>query len=65
MLSRDLGRTWKKDLVLWDRGVSGDLGYPCTAELSDGSLLTVFYAKDDADGPAVIKQIRWRLGDLT
>jgi hypothetical protein len=60
MLSGDLGRTWQKDIPLFE-GVSSDLGYPCTAELPDGSLLTVFYAKDAEPGPAVIKQIRWRL----
>ena len=61
MLSTDLGETWKTDLVLWDAGVSSDLGYPATVELTDGSLLTVFYAKDAPHGPAVIKQIRWRI----
>ena len=61
MFSTDMGKTWKTDLVLWDEGVSSDLGYPATAELTDGSLLTVFYAKDEPDGPAVIKQIRWKI----
>ena len=61
MLSTDLGRTWKTDIVLWDAGVSSDLGYPATVELSDGSLLTVFYAQDDVSGPCVIRQIKWKL----
>ena len=61
MLSNDLGETWKTDIVLWDEGVSADLGYPATVELNDGSLLTVFYAQDEVNGPAVIKQIRWKL----
>ena len=61
MLSRDMGKTWETDLVLWDKGVSADLGYPATVELNNGTLLTVFYAQDAADGPAVIKQIRWKL----
>lgn len=61
MFSTDMGETWKTDVILWDKGVSSDLGYPATVELHDGSLLTVFYAKDDAEGPAVIKQIRWKL----
>ena len=60
MLSEDFGRTWKKDMVLFT-GVSSDLGYPCTVEQPDGSLLTVFYAKDAEPGPAVIKQQRWEL----
>ena len=61
MLSRDYGVTWDKDIVLWEEGVSADLGYPATVERKDGSLLTVFYAKDAADGPAVIKQIHWKI----
>ena len=61
MLSADNGHTWRKDLILWETKVSGDLGYPASVELDDGSLLTVFYAKDDAAGPAVIKQLRWEL----
>lgn len=60
MSSEDLGKTWRKDLILWETPVSGDLGYPASVELHDGSLLTVFYAKDEADGPATIKQIVWR-----
>ena len=60
MLSEDNGNSWQKDMPLWE-GVSSDLGYPATAQLPDGSLLTVFYAKDDTDGPAVIKQVKWKL----
>ena len=61
MLSADLGRTWKTDLVLWETLASDDLGYPATVEAKDGTLLTVFYAKDVSGGPAVIKQIHWKL----
>ena len=61
--------TWSKSrsvesdnvIVLWDKGFSADLGYPATVELTDGSLLTVFYAEEEAGGPCVIRQIRWRL----
>ena len=61
MLSADYGRTWQKDVPLFTEGVSADLGYPATAELKDGGLLTVFYAKDAPDGPAVIKHIGWQI----
>lgn len=63
MLSADGGDTWQTDIVLWDEGPCDDLGYPATVERRDGTLLTVFYAKDAADGPAVIKQIIWKLTD--
>ena len=61
MLSADHGETWQKDKILWETRVSPDLGYPAAAELADGTLLTVFYAKDREPGPAVIKQLRWEL----
>ena len=61
MVSADNGKTWQKDLILWETPVSGDLGYPATVELDDGTLLTVFYARDADPGPAVVKQIRWAL----
>ncbi len=61
MLSTDGGKTWQTDLVLWDRGVNDDLGYPCSVELKDGSILTVYYEHEQPDGPAVIRQIIWRI----
>jgi len=63
MISHDLGRTWEKDLVLCDGFPTGDLGYPATIELKDGSLLTVFYAREEKNGPAVIMQQKWKLFD--
>ena len=59
MFSRDEGETWDVGYELYE-GVSADLGYPSTVELSDGSLLTVFYAKEHRDGPAIIMQQKWR-----
>ena len=61
MLSRDNGKTWDTDNWLYETTVSTDLGYPATVELKDGSLLTVFYAHETADSPAVIMQQKWRL----
>lgn len=61
MFSRDNGTTWDVDHVLYTNAFSGDLGYPSTVELSDGSLLTVFYAKERKELPAVIMQQKWRL----
>ena len=37
-LSKDQGRTWSEPLVISSDGVTWDLGYPSTAELSDGTL---------------------------
>jgi hypothetical protein len=61
MFSQDEGKTWSTDHMLCEDEVSPDLGYPATVELSDGSLLTVFYAHPAADQPAVIMQQKWRI----
>lgn len=61
MLSTDNAETWQTDLVLYDEGVDNDLGYPATVELPDGSLLTVFYAHENDDSPAVIMAVKWKI----
>ena len=62
MFSRDGGESWEIGYELFE-GVSPDLGYPSSVELPDGSLLTVFYAKESEDGSAVIMQMKWRFED--
>lgn len=60
-VSGDHGRTWSEPLVVSQDGANGDLGYPSTVQLSDGSLLTVWY-EQMADSPrAVLRQARWTL----
>ena len=61
MLSYDNGETWETDYILRDDGHDGDLGYPATVELNDGSLLTVYYQKPDGLDNTVIMQSIWRL----
>ena len=61
MFSSDRGETWDVGHDLYVNGISLDLGYPSTVELSDRSLLTVFYAHPSKDEPAVIMQQKWRL----
>ena len=63
MFSRDNGKTWDTDYTIFTSEVSEDMGYPSTVELPDGSLLTVFYAKESKDSPAVIMQQKWRFED--
>ena len=64
MFSRDNGKTWDKDYALFVSGASGDLGYPCSAELADGSIYTVFYAKEsDESSPCVIYGINWKISE--
>ena len=59
MFSEDGGESWDIDNYLYKNDIDLDLGYPSTVELSDGSLLTVFYAKTDKGGSAVIMQQKW------
>jgi len=61
-VSRDGGRTWDMDheIVLRDDGGSRDVGYPSTAQLADGTLVTVYYIHG-ADGIRHIAATRWRL----
>lgn len=60
MFSTDGGETWDTGYDLYINGVSSDLGYPASTELSNGDILTVYYAKAAANEPAVIMQTVWR-----
>ena len=62
-IGMDDGRTWDvaNELVLL-RDDNPDLGYATTAELDDGTLLTVFYRHPGPRTPAVIQAVKWRLG---
>jgi hypothetical protein len=60
-LSSDEGRTWSEPTTISADGAGGDLGYPSTVELRDGSLLTVWYEKLAGSKNAVLRQRKWRL----
>jgi hypothetical protein len=61
LVSADQGRTWSAS-VLITRDISGDCGYPSTAQLKDGTLVTVFYAaKTVAYEKYQMGAVRWRL----
>lgn len=60
-ISTDAGRTWSEPLLISSDGANGDLGYPSTVELDDGTLLTVWYEQMKSSPKAVLRQARWRL----
>lgn len=62
-VSEDLGRTWSEPVIISGDGAGGDLGYPSTVELNDGTLLTVWYESMKDSPRAVLRQARWRLRD--
>jgi hypothetical protein len=47
LISTDRGRTWGEPIRLAD--AIGDCGYPSSVLLSDGNILTAFYAQSTAD----------------
>lgn len=56
-VSQDEGRTWRPTEILKRLG-RGDLGYPTTVELADGTLVTAYYYARPAYHMGVV---RWRL----
>ncbi len=63
VLSEDAGRSWRTEATLEVASELGskDLGYPCTLPRTDGTLLTVFYARD-REGVTFLRARIWRLG---
>ncbi len=60
-VSADHGRTWSEAISISADGAGGDLGYPSTVQLNDGSLLTVWYELLKGSTHAVLRQARWQL----
>lgn len=57
--SDDNGKTWDSGYTL-SKSFDTDCGYPMSAELDDGSIITVYYSKDAEDDPCEIRQQKWR-----
>jgi sialidase-1 len=60
-VSADNGQTWSEPLILSGDGAGVDLGYPSTAELPDGKLVTVWYESLKDSARAVLRQARWSM----
>jgi len=60
MISYDNGETWSRDIELYP-GTDGDLGYPASVELFDGSILTVYYHKFPGDKKCSFLYTHWTL----
>ena len=60
-LSEDHGQHWSEAILIAQDGAGGDLGYPSTVPLSDGSLLTVWYELMKDNPRAVLRQAKWKL----
>lgn len=62
VISEDDGRTWSNREPFRIRGhlSNGDLGYPATCSLKDGTLATVYYCQDSL-GVTGVEFTRWRI----
>jgi len=60
-LSLDGGRTWLQPLAISADATTWDVGYPSTAELADGTLLTVWYEQRKGSPKAVLRQAHWTI----
>ncbi len=60
-ISRDEGKSWQGDWILRGDGPDGDLGYPSTVELADGSLLTVCYQRAAPNEKCSLLFSKWKL----
>ena len=60
-ISSDNGQTWSEAMILSGDGIGGDLGYPSTVELADGTLLSVWYETMKEPKLAVLRQATWRV----
>ncbi|RLS35579.1 MAG: exo-alpha-sialidase [Planctomycetota bacterium] len=60
-LSSDQGHTWSEPMIISGDGAGGDLGYPSTVQIADGTFVTVWYEKMSTSPLAQIRQARWRL----
>ena len=58
-VSDDCGDTWSEPIVVYGDGKNGDLGYPSTVQLDDGSLFTVWY--ESPDGISHLRSARWTI----
>ena len=66
VLSADGGKTWDIDNTIiisaQDGGNPGDMGYPSTTQLKDGTLVTVYYQVAKPHKTPCLMATKWRLG---
>ncbi len=61
-ISRDGGKTWDiENEITLSPAMNGDLGYPASVQLDDGSILTVYYQIDAPGEKTCLMGTHWRL----
>lgn len=59
VLSEDAGQSWGELRFLRTGAGNHDIGYPRTVQRADGTLVTVYYWNDHADGERTIGATLW------
>ncbi len=62
-ISDDNGATWGEELYL-SHADCGDLGYPASAQLDDGSIVTVYYQRCPGDIDTSIMYTKWTVDEM-
>jgi len=61
-ISRDGGKTWETNKeIMINPAINGDLGYPSSVQLDDGSILTIYYQVDKEGEKTSLMSTHWRL----
>ena len=60
-ISENHGKTWSEPITISSDGANGDLGYPSSVELTDGTLLTAWYEQLKGNSRAVLRLAKWSL----
>ena len=61
-LSYDNGQTWSREVIVSTSAFEWDMGYACSAERSDGAIVTVYYQKAQrGDTNTSIMRTIWRV----
>ena len=64
-VSSDGGETWDYDheIILRDDAPNGDLGYPASVQLDDGTVMTVYYQQDQPGEKTCLITTHWDISD--
>jgi len=61
-ISKDGGETWDiKNEIILSFSDNGDLGYPASTQLDDGSIITIYYQIDKSGEKTSLMQTHWKL----
>jgi len=61
-LSKDGGKSWDiKNEITLSQSANGDLGYPASVQLDDGSVFTVYYQIDQPGEKTCLMATHWKL----